>query len=84
MNKLKSSLVDEDNWNQFAIKGVIDKIALDLEVGFGKIGLPLRLALTASTNSPSIDLVCEILGREETIKRLDSFLLFLNDQEKDL
>lgn len=84
LNKLKSSLVDEDNWNQFAIKGVIDKIALDLEVGFGKIGLPLRLALTASTNSPSIDLVCEILGREETIKRLDSFLLFLNDQEKDL
>ena len=84
LNKLKSSLVDEDNWQQSAIKEVIDKIASALEVGFGKIGLPLRLALTASTNSPSIDLVCEILGREETFKRLDSFLLFLNDQEKDL
>ena len=84
LNKLKSSLVDEDNWQQSAIKEVIDKIASALEVGFGKIGLPLRLALTASTNSPSIDLVCEILGKEETLKRLDSFLLFLNDQEKDL
>ena len=84
LNTLKSSLVDEDNWKQSAIKEVIDKIVSDLEVGFGKIGLPLRLALTASTNSPSIDLVCEILGKEETLKRLDSFLLFLNDLEKDL
>ena len=84
LHKLKSSLVDEDNWKQSAIKEVIDKIAFDLEVGFGKIGLPLRLALTASTNSPSIDLVCEILGKEGTIKRLDSFLMFLNNQEKDL
>jgi len=84
LNKLKSSLVDEDNWQQSEIKEVIDKIASALEVGFGKIGLPLRLALTASTNSPSIDLVCEILGKEETLKRLDSFLLFLTDLEKDL
>ena len=73
-----------ENWKQSLIKDVIDSVALELDVGFGKIGLPLRLALTANTNSPSIDLVCELLGKEVSLKRLDSFLINIKDQEKTL
>jgi len=36
--------------------------------------LPLRLALTATVNSPSIDLICEVLGKGVTERRLNSFL----------
>ena len=60
------------------------KTIAELEVGFGKIGLPLRLALTATVNSPSIDLVCEILGKDIVLKRLENFLTMLQSQEKDL
>ena len=84
LTALNNNLNTEGNWEQSRIKEVIDKVASDLDVGFGKIGLPLRLALTATTNSPSIDLVCEILGKEKTLKRLDSFLIMLKDQEKNL
>lgn len=84
LTALNNNLNAEGNWEQSRIKEVIDKVASDLDVGFGKIGLPLRLALTATTNSPSIDLVCEILGKEKTLKRLDSFLIMLKDQEKNL
>ena len=42
----------------------------DKEVGFGKIGLPLRLSLTGTLNSPSIDKVCELLGLEEVLERI--------------
>ena len=75
LTALNNNLNTEGNWEQSRIKEVIDKVASDLDVGFGKIGLPLRLALTATTNSPSIDLVCEILGKEKTLKRLNSFLI---------
>ena len=84
LTALNNNLNAEGNWEQSRIKAVIDKVTSDLDVGFGKIGLPLRLALTATTNSPSIDLVCEILGKEKTLKRLDSFLIMLKDQEKNL
>ena len=71
---LSGYLIDCKDWNQISIKEIIDQTVSELDVGFGKIGLPLRLALTGSTNSPSIDLVCDILGKETTLKRLDSFL----------
>ena len=41
------------------------------EIGFAKIGIPLRLSLTGSLNSPSIDKVTELLGKEEVIERID-------------
>ena len=71
---LSGYLIDCKDWNQISIKEIIDQTVSELDIGFGKIGLPLRLALTGSTNSPSIDLVCDILGKETTLRRLDSFL----------
>ena len=68
---------------QIHIKQVIDKVVSDLEIGFGKIGLPLRLALTATVNSPSIDLVCEILGKESTIRRLENFIIRIQGLKTD-
>ena len=41
------------------------------EIGFAKIGIPLRLSLTGSLNSPSTDKVCELLGKKEVIERID-------------
>ena len=81
---LRSKLDELENWEQSSIKDAIDNVVSELDVGFGKIGLPLRLALTASVNSPSIDLVCNILGKEVSLNRLDSFLNKTKDQETDL
>ena len=80
---LKEELKELKNWKQIHIKQVIDKVVSDLEIGFGKIGLPLRLALTATVNSPSIDLVCEILGKEITIRRLENFLVKIQELKTD-
>ncbi|MGE4545565.1 MAG: glutamate--tRNA ligase [Pedobacter sp.] len=47
-------------------KGVLDATGLK----FGKLAQPARVALTGSTNGPSICVIMEILGREKTLKRL--------------
>ena len=83
LSLLKEQLEALQIWEQAHIKEVIDRVALDLEIGFGKIGLPLRLALTATVNSPSIDLVCEILEKEITIRRLESFLIKIKNLKTD-
>ena len=84
LSLLKSYLSELEKWDQISIKEVIDKAVSELDIGFGKIGLPLRLALTATVNSPSIDLVCEILGKDIVLKRLDNFLSKIQSLEKDL
>ena len=71
---LKKKFEELKNWEQIYIKEVMDKVVADFEIGFGKIGLPLRLALTATVNSPSIDLVCQLLGRDITLNRIEKFL----------
>ena len=83
LSLLKEQLKELKAWDQMHIKQVIDKVVSDLEIGFGKIGLPLRLALTATVNSPSIDLVCEILGKESTTRRLENFLIRIQGLKTD-
>ena len=63
-----------DEWKSENIKEAIEIVVKERSIGFAKIGLPLRLALTATVNSPSIDLICEVLGQDVTQRRLDSFL----------
>ena len=63
-----------DEWKSENIKEAIEIVVKERSIGFAKIGLPLRLALTATVNSPSIDLICAILGQDVTQRRLDSFL----------
>ena len=63
-----------DEWKSENIKEAIEIVVKEHSIGFAKIGLPLRLALTATVNSPSIDLICEVLGQDVTQRRLDSFL----------
>ena len=81
---LQSNLSNLENWNQLSIKEIIDKTVAELNIGFGKVGLPLRLALTATVTSPSIDLVCEILGKETVQQRLKNFIDVIKPQEKNL
>lgn len=52
------------------IEATIKEFAAKKELKMGKVGMPLRAALTGTTNSPSIFQVAEILGRDETLARL--------------
>ena len=80
---LKGQFESLEIWEQTQIKKIMDRVVLDLEIGFGKIGLPLRLALTSRVNSPSIDMVCEILGKEVTLRRLENFLTKIQNLKTD-
>jgi len=55
------------------IKQTCFDVAADLRDGkMGKVGMPLRAAITGTTVSPSIFDACAILGREETCARLQA------------
>ena len=62
-----------------ALHQVLADSATELSVGMGKIGMPLRLALTGGLNSPSLDVTLKLLGREVSLERIQAFLGFVSN-----
>lgn len=61
-----------DDWAAGTIKGLIKRHAKQAGLRFKDIGMPLRLALTGQGETPDISEIAEILGREETLARLEA------------
>ncbi|MGC9351659.1 MAG: glutamate--tRNA ligase [Sulfurovum sp.] len=50
---------------------VLEKIVETKEIGFGKIGQPLRVSLLGSMTGSGLDEIMAILGVEETVERIN-------------
>jgi len=50
---------------------VMKKIVADKEIGFGKIGMPLRVSLMGSMTGSGMDEIMAILGVDETVSRIE-------------
>lgn len=53
---------------------VMEAVVNELEIGFGKIGQPLRIALMGKLSGPGLDSVMAIIGVEETLVRIEALL----------
>ena len=62
------------DWTKEAIHNVMNEVVTLHAIKFPKLAMPLRVLLTGIAQSPSIDTVMAILGRDETMKRLNLYL----------
>ena len=60
-----------EDWSKSGIHEVIEAVATDFDIGLGKIGQPIRVAVTGGPVSPPIDVTLWLVGRQRTIRRLD-------------
>ncbi len=67
-------LGDVTPWTQQEIEQMVRVVAEELGAKLGNIAQPLRAALTGSNVSPGIFEVMEVLGRDETLGRLEDAL----------
>ncbi|WP_428333844.1 glutamate--tRNA ligase [Novosphingobium sp.] len=63
-----SALTD---WTHDAIEAALKDLATERGLGLGKLAQPLRAALTGQTTSPGIFDVLVLIGRDETLGRID-------------
>jgi glutamyl-tRNA synthetase len=49
---------------------LMESVVNEMEIGFGKIGNPLRVALLGKMSGPGLDSVMAVLGKEETMLRI--------------
>lgn len=64
-----------ENFTPESIEAACKEVANDLQGGkLGKVAMPLRAALTGTTVSPSVFHAAVILGKDETLARLNNIL----------
>ncbi|SFV59398.1 Glutamyl-tRNA synthetase [hydrothermal vent metagenome] len=51
---------------------IMEEVVNEMEIGFGKIGNPLRVALLGKMSGPGLDAVMAILGKDETLLRIQN------------
>ena len=49
---------------------LMEEVVKEMDIGFGKIGQPLRVALLGKMSGPGLDSVMAILGKNETMLRI--------------
>lgn len=74
-------LTELGTWTPESIQAAINATAEELEVGMGKVGMPLRVAMTGSGNSPSLDVTLALLNQGDIEHRINKALKYIADRE---
>ncbi|KFZ31644.1 hypothetical protein IDSA_02825 [Pseudidiomarina salinarum] len=83
LQKVRQRLADLSTWNAETIHKEIQQAADDLEVGMGKVGMPLRVAVTGGGNSPSLDVTLELIPQLTVLQRIDRGIAFIEAREQE-
>ncbi len=65
------------DWNAETVHAAINAAAESLGLGMGKVGMPLRVAVTGGGNSPSLDVTLALIGKERSLARIEQALAFI-------
>lgn len=66
--------LEQIEWESHAIHDAIKASAVGHGLKLPKVAMPLRVMVTGEAQTPAINAVLELLGREETLKRMDTRL----------
>lgn len=70
-------------WKGEDIHKVIGEVAEEMELGMGKVGMPVRIAVTGRGQSPGIDVTLELVGKERTLARMKKASEYLKGKFKE-
>jgi glutamyl-tRNA synthetase len=70
----RDALAGLADWTPAAVDGALRGAAEQQGVGMGKVAQPMRVAITGTQVSPSIDYTVYLAGRDEALARIDAAL----------
>lgn len=82
LEAVQDRLASLNTWNAESIQAAIHQTAEDLGVGMGKVGMPLRVAVTGSGNSPSLDVTLELIPQEQVVGRIARAISYIIEREQ--
>lgn len=79
LQRVLQDLSELSKWSGPVIQHLLVDVGESLELKFGKIAQPLRVAISGSSSSPSIDVTLELLGRDKTLQRIAAAIEYINE-----
>jgi glutamyl-tRNA synthetase len=61
-------------WERGALNTLVKQLVAEMKLKMPQVAIPLRVAITGRTQTPAIDAVLELVGREATLARIDRAL----------
>jgi glutamyl-tRNA synthetase len=77
MIRQKLDTLSDTDWTRENIHNVIHGTAEELDLKMGKVGMPLRIAVTNGIPSPGLDVTIQLVGKDRTLKRIDMALDYI-------
>ncbi len=78
---IKIELAQLDNWRVDNIDAVVQRTLAKFSLKMPQLAQPLRVALTGSTQSPSIALTLYLMGQERVMRDLENVLAYIGQRE---
>lgn len=76
------ALSDKNNqWSVDNLHAIIEQTCAELGLGMGKVGMPLRVAVTGQGQSPSVDAVMALIGKERVIDRITKAIEYIEQRQ---
>ncbi len=69
-----------ESWDRETLHALIKQVVETLGVGFGKVAMPLRIAITGGMPSPDLDLTLYLVGKDTTLRRINQAINFINSK----
>jgi glutamyl-tRNA synthetase len=61
-------------WNKAAIAALLKEILAAHKIKMPQLAMPLRLLITGQLQTPAIDAVIELFGRDAVVERIGKFI----------
>ena len=72
LKTVRNRLAEIDDWGRDAIASAVAAVADEFGINLGKLGQPLRVAVTGGAVSPPIDVTLWLVGRARSLERIDA------------
>jgi glutamyl-tRNA synthetase len=70
LRRLREKLMAVTGWEQAIIHEVLQAFVAEEGVKMGQVGMPLRVLICGTTQTPSIDVTLELLGKDTVLQRM--------------
>ena len=75
---IKEKIGDMNTWDESSLDNILLEYREEKELSIPKVNQPIRIALTGSTNSPSLGTTLYLFEKEKVIERLDALITFVH------
>ena len=80
LEAVRAELMKVTDWSTETIHEIVANTAVSHDVKMGKVAQPLRVAVSGSGASPSIEVTLQLVGKWRTLTRIDRALAYINER----